>query len=102
MHFNVDSAVLWDRPETRVPIGIVVSDRASYRMADKKGDVMVAVEPRQDRVQMFEESGGSGKPRVGQFALSYDTDRDRAVERAHDQFRWFGLAPPPSRPPPRS
>jgi G6PDH family F420-dependent oxidoreductase len=52
---------------------------------------MVAVEPRPDLVQMFEEFGGSGKPRVGQIALSYDADRDRAVERAHDQFRWFGL-----------
>src|SRR5215203_4240637 len=90
-HFNVDSAVLWDRPETRVPIGIAVSNRASCRMAGKKGDVMVAVEPRQDLVQMFEEFGGSGKPRVGQIALSYDPDRDRAVERAHDQFRWFVL-----------
>jgi hypothetical protein len=40
---------------------------------------------------MFDESGGSGKPRIGQIALAYDTNRDRAVERAHDQFRWFGL-----------
>ena len=48
----MDSVVLWDRPETRVPIGIAVSDRASYRMADKKGDVMVAVEPRQNLVQI--------------------------------------------------
>lgn len=31
--------------------------------------------------------GGGGKPRVGQIAVAYDTDRDRA----HDQFRWFGL-----------
>jgi hypothetical protein len=75
-------------------------------MAGKKVDVMVAVELRQDLVQMFEEFGGSGKPRVGQIALSYDSDRDHAVERAHDQFRWFGLGwkvnadlpgPPPSR-----
>lgn len=32
-----------------------------------------------------------GKPRVGQIALAYDTDRDAAVARAHEQFRWFGL-----------
>ena len=32
-----------------------------------------------------------GKPRVGQVALAYDADRDAAVQRAHEQFRWFGL-----------
>ena len=40
---------------------------------------------------MFDEAGGRGKPRVGQIAVSYDTDRDAAVARAHEQFRWFGL-----------
>ena len=40
---------------------------------------------------MFDAAGGSGKPRVGQIAVCYDTDRDAAVARAHEQFRWFGL-----------
>lgn len=40
---------------------------------------------------MFESAGGSGKPRVGQTAICYDSDRDAAVKRAHEQFRWFGL-----------
>ena len=35
--------------------------------------------------------GGAGKPKVGQIALCYDADREAAVQRAHDQFRWFGL-----------
>jgi hypothetical protein len=83
--------VLWDKPETRVPIGIAVSDEASCRLAGEYGDVMVAVEPDPKLVRMFDEFGGSGKPRVGQIALAYDTNRDRAVERAHDQFRWFAL-----------
>ena len=42
-------------------------------------------------MQAFEEAGGAGKAKVGQIALAYDTDRERAVQRAHDQFRWFGL-----------
>jgi G6PDH family F420-dependent oxidoreductase len=40
---------------------------------------------------MFDEAGGSGKPKVGQVALCYDANRDRAVRPAHEQFRWFGL-----------
>jgi G6PDH family F420-dependent oxidoreductase len=26
---------------------------------------------------------------VGQIPICWDSDRDRAIERAHDQFRWF-------------
>ena len=40
---------------------------------------------------MFDKAGGRGKPKVGQVAIAYDPDRDAAIERAHDQFRWFGL-----------
>ena len=40
---------------------------------------------------MFDRAGGAGKPRVGQVAIAYDPDRDAAVKRAHEQFRWFGL-----------
>jgi hypothetical protein len=39
---------------------------------------------------MFEAAGGTGKPRVGQIAVAYGTDRDAAVKRAQEQFRWFG------------
>src|SRR6202012_971230 len=40
---------------------------------------------------MLDPAGGAAKPRVGQLALSYDPDREAAIERAHQQFRWFGL-----------
>jgi G6PDH family F420-dependent oxidoreductase len=52
---------------------------------------MIAVEPKGELGEMFDAAGGEGKPRVGQIALCYDTDRDAAVQRAHEQFRWFGL-----------
>ena len=74
-----------------MPIGIAVSGPDSCRLAGEKADIMVAVEPKQELGEMFDKAGGSGKPRVGQIAVSYDTDRDAAIKRAHDQFRWFGL-----------
>lgn len=90
-YFDVESAKLWDLPDERVPIGIAVSGEQSCKLAGKKGDVLVAVEPDEELVKMFDAAGGEGKPRVGQIALAYDTDRDAAVKRAHEQFRWFGL-----------
>jgi G6PDH family F420-dependent oxidoreductase len=50
---------------------------------------MIAVEPRPELGQMFDDAGGAGKPRIGQIALSYDPDPEIAVKRAMDQFRWF-------------
>jgi G6PDH family F420-dependent oxidoreductase len=90
-HYTLESAVLWDRPRQPVPIGIAVSGPESCALAGAKADVLVAVEPERELVEMFEDAGGGGKPKVGQIAVSYDTDRDTAIARAHEQFRWFGL-----------
>jgi G6PDH family F420-dependent oxidoreductase len=90
-HFDVESARLWDLPDERVPIGVAVSGPASCRLAGNKADLMVAVEPEAQLGEMFDAAGGAGKPRVGQVAIAYDSDRDAAIARAHEQFRWFGL-----------
>jgi G6PDH family F420-dependent oxidoreductase len=90
-HFDVESARLWDLPEQRVPIGVAVSGADSCALAGRHADLMVAVEPKAELGEMFDRAGGSGKPRVGQMAICYDADRETAVQRAHEQFRWFGL-----------
>jgi G6PDH family F420-dependent oxidoreductase len=88
---KVEQARLWDLPPERVPVGIGVSGQSSCHLAGAKADIMVAVEPKSELVEMFEAEGGTGQPKVGQIALAYDTDREAAVRRAHEQFRWFGL-----------
>jgi G6PDH family F420-dependent oxidoreductase len=90
-HFDAESAHLWDLTDTRVPVGVAVSGPDSCALAGRKADVMVATEPKPELGRMFEAAGGAGKPRVGQIAVGYDPDRETAVQRAHDQFRWFGL-----------
>jgi G6PDH family F420-dependent oxidoreductase len=90
-YFDVETAKLWDLPDERVPIGIAVSGPDSCRLAGRTADVMIAVEPKAELGEMFNAAGGQGKPRVGQIAVCYDPDRGAAIERAHDQFRWFGL-----------
>jgi G6PDH family F420-dependent oxidoreductase len=90
-HFDVEQARLWDLPARRVPIGIAVSGQDSCALAGKHADMMIATEPKPELGEMFDAAGGAGKPRVGQIALSYDPDREAAIQRAHEQFRWFGL-----------
>ena len=89
-HFDVESARLFDVPDVAPPIGIAVSGAQSCALAGQYADVMVAVSPDAELGQAFDAAGGAGKPRYGQQPLSYDRDRETAVTRAHDQFRWFG------------
>lgn len=90
-YYDVESARLWDLPDQRVPIGIAVSGPDSCELAGKKADLMIAVQPEPELGEMFDRAGGSGKSRVGQVAIAYDRDKDAAIKRAHEQFRWFGL-----------
>jgi G6PDH family F420-dependent oxidoreductase len=90
-HFDVESAKLFDLPETRVPIGIAVSGKQSCEIAGELGDLMIGVEPKAELGEYFDAAGGAGKPRVGQMPISFGTDKAAAVTRAHTLFRWFGL-----------
>jgi G6PDH family F420-dependent oxidoreductase len=89
-HYRVDSAKLWDVGSPPPRIGIAVSGEQSCRLAGEYADAMIAVEPEARLGKLFDAHGGSGKPRIGQLPICFDTDRDAAIERAHDQFRWFG------------
>ncbi|MEU6117549.1 LLM class F420-dependent oxidoreductase [Streptomyces sp. NPDC047117] len=88
-YFDVDQAVLWDLPEKLPEIGVAVSGGLSCEIAGRLGDLVIATEPKSELLRKFDEHGGKGKPRIGQIPVSYDTDRDAAIARAHDQFRWM-------------
>jgi G6PDH family F420-dependent oxidoreductase len=89
-HYTVSSARIWDLPETRVPIAAAVSGPASIQSLAPLVDHMVAVEPSADLVLQWSGAGARGDRKIGQMPISWDPDRDRAVARAHEQFRWFG------------
>lgn len=88
-HLEAEGARLWDLPPTPPPIGVAVSGPSSCELAGRHADAMIAVEPDAELGERFDAAGGTGKPRIGQVPLSYDIDRDAAVQRALDQFRWF-------------
>ncbi|MEV8314569.1 LLM class F420-dependent oxidoreductase [Streptomyces sp. NPDC059900] len=88
-HFDVANARLWDLPDALPPIGVAVSGGRSCALAGRVADLVIATEPKAELVESFDRHGGNGKPRVGQLPVCYDTDKDAAIARAHDQFRWF-------------
>ncbi len=88
-HFDVDSAKVWDLPDVAPRLGLAVSGEQSIRLAAAHADVMIATEPEAALVEAFDREAGAGKDKVGQIPVCFDTDRDAAIARAHDQFRWF-------------
>jgi len=89
-HYRVDSAKLWDRPERRVPIGVAVSGEQSIQEFAPRADHLIAVEPEAELVSTWDKAvDGRTSRKIGQLPICWDTDREKAVARAHDQFRWF-------------
>ncbi|GAA3565655.1 TIGR03557 family F420-dependent LLM class oxidoreductase [Amycolatopsis ultiminotia] len=89
-HFRVDSAKLWDLPEQRVPIGVAVSGPQSVRRFAPVADAMIAVQPDASLCADWDATRlGPPTRKIAQLPVSWDRDRDAAIRRAHEQFRWF-------------
>ena len=95
-HFRVDSARLWDLPKVPVPLAVAVSGDKSIERFAPLAEHMIAVAPEKELVDAWSHARrpatglSTGSRVIGQIPICWDTDRDKAIARAHDQFRWFG------------
>jgi len=94
-HYAVDAARLWDLPDEQVRIGIAVSGDQSVERFAPLADDLIAVEPDGSLVSSWNDVDGvarigDGARAIGQVPICWDPDKDAAVARAHEQFRWFG------------
>jgi G6PDH family F420-dependent oxidoreductase len=73
-----------------VPIGMAVSGEKSMERLAPHGDHLIAIEPDREVVDQWRRmKGDTGSRVIGQVPICWDPDKDAAIERAHDQFRWF-------------
>jgi len=89
-YFRVDSARIWDAPDGGVPIAIAVSGEKSIEKFAPLADHLVGVEPQAELIQAWDEARGDTSSRkIGQLPICWDPDKDKALQKAHEQFRWF-------------
>lgn len=93
-HFEINSARLWDLPDTPVPIGVAVSGEKSVSTFAPLADHLIAVEPDKGIVDAWHDARrATGLPAhyrvIGQIPVCWHPDPGTAVKLAHDQFRWF-------------
>ena len=72
-----------------MPLAVAVSGSQSVETFAPLVDAMVAVEPEASLVTGFDAAAGATLPKIGQQPICWDADKDAAVARAHEQFRWF-------------
>ncbi len=93
-YFRVDSARVWDLPDTGVPLAIAVSGDRSIAEFAPLADHMISTEPDSELVAGWDQTrADEGLPdsrKIGQVPICWGPDKDRAVARAHELFRWFG------------
>ena len=94
-HFDVDSARLWDLPSEPVRIATAVAGPRAVAQVAPLADDLIAVEPKPEVIDAWNATNGA--PRIGedaraigQIPICWEPDEEKAVQRAHEQFRWFG------------
>ncbi|MFG6503142.1 LLM class F420-dependent oxidoreductase [Microbacterium sp. P05] len=90
-YFRVDSARVWDAPDNGVPIGVAVSGPSSIENFATLADHLITTEPDADLLTAWDDArtGEPASRKIGQIPISWDPDKDAAIARAHEQFRWF-------------
>lgn len=93
-YFRVDQARLWDRPDEPVAIGVAVGGEEAVHRFAALADHLIATEPSADLVSEWgsarADAGLATSRAIGQVPICWGPDKDAAVERAHELFRWFG------------
>ncbi|MBA3278237.1 MAG: TIGR03557 family F420-dependent LLM class oxidoreductase [Geodermatophilaceae bacterium] len=93
-YFRVDQARLWDRPEQPVQIGVAVGGAEAVRRFAPLGDHLIATEPSAHLISGWNDArdgdGLSTSRAIGQIPICWGPDKNAAIDRAHELFRWFG------------
>jgi len=86
-YFTLDHARLYDRPQRKPPVIVAAGGPEAARLAGRKGDGMIATEPKAELVEAYRSVGGGG-PRYAEVALCWARSEAEARETAHRYARW--------------
>jgi G6PDH family F420-dependent oxidoreductase len=90
-HFTLEDARVFDLPDRPVPIAVAASGAESATLAAEYGDALVATEPEPSIVEAFTAAGGDAAQTWSQIPVCWGEDAGKALEVAHQQFRWSAL-----------
>ncbi len=93
-YFRVDSAKVWDVPDVEVPIATAISGERGIEQFAPLSDHLITTDPVPDLLQSWDaarrEQGAESSRKIGQIPICWGPDKQAAITRAHELFRWFG------------
>jgi G6PDH family F420-dependent oxidoreductase len=100
-YYHLDSARLYDVPDTPIPLVVGVSGERSVELAVAVGAGIMAVEAKRELVEQWRQAGGNAGPRYGEMSLAYAETKQKGLETAHrylkfGAFGWSVLAELPN------
>ena len=93
-HYTVEQARLYTLPAEPPDLYVAAAQPQAAELAGRIGDGLVSTSADRDTVSLFEESGGSGKPKIGMIHVAYDEDERAGHERARRIWPNLALAGP--------
>jgi G6PDH family F420-dependent oxidoreductase len=85
-HYTAENLRIFDLPDKSVEVAVAAMQPQAAQLAGKIGDALINVAPKQEIVQKFDESGGTGKPKYGQVTVCWAKSKDEAKKTAFDNW----------------
>lgn len=89
-YFLVEDARIFDLPEQLPPIVVSAFGENAARVAAEIGDGLWVTGMDRETIDIFHDAGGSG-PVYSQLTFCWDSDKEKALERAHRVWANTGL-----------
>ena len=90
-HYTVENARIYDLPDEPIPIYVAASGEKAVQLAGEKGDGLISLSPEEELLEMFDQAGGTGKPRLAEVTVLYDDSEDDALKKIPELWPLVGL-----------
>jgi G6PDH family F420-dependent oxidoreductase len=89
-YLSLDSARIYDLPETLPPIAVAASGPMSARIAAELGDALFTTAPDPVPARVYSQAGGCG-PKYAEIGVAWAPTKNAAMRSARNSFRFAGL-----------
>jgi G6PDH family F420-dependent oxidoreductase len=90
-HYTVDTARIYTRPDTALPIYMSGFGPAATDVAARIADGYITTSPDDKLLQRFRDNGGGDKPAQVGFKVSYAPTKEEGIDQAHRIWANSGL-----------
>lgn len=93
-YYQVENARIYTLPDELPPIALAASGSNAAKLAAEIGDGFVGTTADAALIDVFNRSGGSGKPRYGELTVCWAENQNLAEETAYKEWPISGLSGP--------